>query len=212
MKQNWVATGVFVFIVAAVIFGLIFIPWPEFAHRGQVSQILNARTLLDVRLQLQFDKPPIYRETWHMRNDNGMSSATYQVQGYSGKVVTLSLAPEKSYDVTFFFERLVADGIWQLTNRPPAGKLDPAYTLSISQVADNRHGSRTIHFTDPAYWANEAARQYAIGTNGNGAVMLDGTSAADPRFLKIVDAFRSFGPPSFRSKIAQADAMVRASH
>lgn len=212
MKQGYFGTAIFVFAVVVVIVGVIFIPWPEFAHRTEVSNILHSRSVLDVRLMLQYDKPPIYRESYHMRNDNGESEAIYRVEGYSGKVITLTLAPEKTYAVTFFFEQLVADGVWQLTNRPPAGKTDPAYTLTIYQEADNRHGSRTVHFTDPEYWAVAAGHQYAFGSSANGTLTLTGTQQADPRFKEVVDAFRSFGPSSFRAKVTQANATVRASH
>ena len=89
------------------------------------------------------------------------------------------------------------------------------YTLHIHQVADREQGSRTITFTDPHYWALEAGRQYHIQLRQNSPTpdltKLQSTSLADPRYEKIVNAFRAFGPSSFRDKVRQAQALVRAS-
>jgi hypothetical protein len=41
---------------------------------------------------------------------------------------------------------------------------------------------------------------------------LNSTTLADPRYEQIVQAFRNFGPPSFRQKIARAQALIRSSH
>ncbi len=71
-------------------------------------------------------------------------------------------------------------------------------------------------FTDPHYWATTAGHQYEIQLSKNSPTpdltKLKSTSLADPRYLNIVQAFRNFGPPSFRQKIAQAQALVRSSH
>jgi hypothetical protein len=106
--------------------------------------------------------------------------------------------------------------VWQLTNRPPRGNTDVRYTLYVHEIANRRQGSRTITFTDPHYWAVTAGRQYSIHLSPNSPtpdlLKLKSTSLADPRFEKIVQAFRSFGPPSFRQKILQAQQLIRDSH
>jgi hypothetical protein len=137
------------------------------------------------------------------------------VQGYSGKVVTITLPPDKTYIVTFFFEQIVQDGAWQLMNKPLAGNTSVHYTFYIHQVADQKQGSRTVTFTDPHYWALTAGRQYHILLSPNSPTpdltKLQSTTLADPRYQEIVQAFRNFGPASFRQKVAQAQALVRAS-
>lgn len=214
-RDNWFGTAVFVFAVVFIICGLVFIKWPDFQHKTELHNVRNSRSVLDLSLTIKYDKPPVYEERYTMRNDNGVSTAQYRIQGYSGKVVTITLPPDKTYAVTFFFEQVVQDGIWQLTNRPDAGNTHARYTLYVHQVADNKQGSRTITFTDPHYWAVTAGRQYHIELSKNSPTpdltKLQSTTLADPRFQQIVQAFRDFGTPAFRAKVAQAQTLVRSS-
>jgi hypothetical protein len=101
-------------------------------------------------------------------------------------------------------------------NKPLAGDTSVHYTLHIHQVADLAQGSRTVTFTDPHFWAVQAGHQYHIVLNPSSPVpgdltKLQSTALADPRYEQIVQAFRKFGTPSFRQKVAQAQALVRAS-
>src|SRR5579883_2777836 len=213
-RDNWFGTAVFVFAVLFIIGGL-FLKWPDFAHKQQVEGVLHQRSVLDVSLLMKYAKPPIYTESYQMHNDNGISTAQYRIQGYSGKVVTITLPPTKTYDVSFFFQQVVLEGIWDLVNKPPAGNTDAAYTLHIHQVSGNKQGSRTVTFTDPHYWAVTAGRQYHIVLNTRSPVpdltKLQSTSLADPRYEKIVQEFRNFGTPAFRARVAQARRMVSES-
>lgn len=214
-RDSWFGTAVFIFAVIFIVLGTIFIPWPDFQHKQELARVGRSASVLDVGLTIKYDKPPIYLEQYTMHNDNGISTVQYKIQGYSGKVVTITLPPDKTYAVTFFFEQVVQDGIWQLMNKPPTGNTSVHYTLHIHQVADNKQGSRTITFTDPQYWAVEAGRQYHIQLSPNSPTpdltKLQSTSLADPRYEKIVQAFRAFGPGPFRQKVRQAQALVRSS-
>lgn len=215
MRRDWIGTAILIFAVIFIAAGLIFIRWPDFQHKSDVARVLNARSVLQMRLTIDYGKPPIYQERYVMGNQNGTSSAQYQITGYSGRVVTITLPPDKTYAVTFFFEQIVADGAWQLMNKPPRGNTDVRYTFWIHQVADNKSGSRTVTFTDPHYWAVTAGRQYEIHMSPGGPtpdiLKMSSTSMADPRYEKIVSAFRSFGSPSFRTKVAQAQQLVQRS-
>lgn len=215
-RDSWFGTAIFIFVVVFVIAGLVFIKWPDFQNKSQVARVRNSQSVLDLSLTIKYDKPPIYEERYTMHNDNGVSTAQYRIQGYSGKVVTITLPPDKTYAVTFFFEEVVQDGIWQLVSKPPAGNTDVHYILKIHQVADTKQGSRTVVFTDPHYWAVAAGRQYHIVLSKNSPTpdltKLNSTSLADPRYEQIVQAFRNFGPASFREKIAKAQALIRNSH
>lgn len=214
-RDNWFGTAIFIFVVVFIVVGTIFIPWPDFQHKPEVSRVRQSASVLDLGLTIKYDKPPIYLEQYTMRNDNGVSTAQYKIQGYSGKVVTITLPPDKTYAVTFLFQQVVQDGIWQLMNKPPAGNTDAHYTLHIFQIADNKQGQRTVLFTDPHYWAVTAGRQYQIQLSKNSPTpdltKLKSTTLADPRYEKIVQDFRNFGPPSFKQKVARAQAMIRAS-
>ena len=215
-RENWFGTAIFAFAVIFIIAGLVFIRWPDFQHKKELHNVLQSRSVLETSLAIKYDKPPIYSEQYAMHNDNGISTAQYRIQGYSGKVVQITLPPDKTYMVTFFFEQLVQDGIWQLMSKPPIGDTSVHYTLFIHQVADQKQGSRTIMFTDPHYWAVTAGHQYEIQMSQNSPTpdltKLKSTSMADPRYAQMVQAFRDFGPPSFRQKVAQAQALVRSSH
>ena len=215
-RDNWFGTAIFVFVVVFIIVGLVFIKWPDFQNKPQLHNVRNSRSVLDLSMDIKYAAPPIYEEQYHMRNNNGVSTAQYRIQGYSGKVVTITLPPDKTYAVTFFFEEVVQDGIWQLMSKPPTGNTDARYTLHIFQVADNKQGQRTVMFTDPHYWATTAGRQYQIVLSKNSPTpdltKLNSTTLADPRYQQIVRAFRNFGPPSFRQKVANAQALIRSSH
>lgn len=216
MRRPWLPTALFIFCIVFLIAGTIFIKWPDFQNKPQVEQVRLAPTVLDLRLTIAYAKPPIYEEQYVIRNNNGLSTAQYKITGYSGKVVTITIPPAKRYDMTFFFEDVVQDGIWKLTNRPPRGNTDVRYTLYVHEIANRKQGSRTITFTDPHYWAVTAGRQYQIHLSPNSPtpdlLKLNSTSIADPRFEKIVRAFRSFGPASFRQRILQAQRLVAKSH
>jgi hypothetical protein len=214
-RDSWFGTAIFIFAVVFIVLGTIFIPWPDFQHKPEVSRVRQSRSVLDLGMTITYDKPPIYLEQYTMHNDNGVSTAQYKIQGYSGKVVSITLPPDKTYAVTFFFQEVVQDGIWKLVNKPPAGNTNVHYKLYIHQVADKEQGARTITFTDPKYWALEAGRQYQIQLSPNSPTpdltKLQSTTLADPRYQKIVQAFRDFGSDSFRAKVHQAQALVRAS-
>lgn len=215
-RDNWFGTAIFVFAVVFIVCGLVFLRWPDFQHKQELANVLHSRSVLDLSLTMKYDKPPVYLEQYTLHNDNGISTAQYKIQGYNGKVVTVTLPPDKTYAVTFLFEQVVQDGIWQLMNKPDIGNTNPHYTLFIHQVADNKHGSRTVTFTDPHYWAVTAGRQYHIELSQNGPTpdltKLNSTSLADARYQEIVKAFRDFGTPQFREKVASANALVRGSH
>jgi len=215
MRRPWLPATLFIFCIVFLIAGTIFIKWPDFQNKPEVSRVRQAPTVLDLRLTIKYDQPAIYEEQYLIRNNNGLSTAQYKITGYSGKVVTITIPPAKRYDMTFFFEDVVADGVWLLTNRPPRGNTDVHYTLYVHEIANRRQGSRTITFTDPHYWAVTAGRQYQIHLSPNSPtpdlLRLKSTALADPRFEKIVRAFRSFGPASFRQKILQAQELVRKS-
>ncbi len=215
-KSNWFGTAIFLFAVIFLAAGLIFIRWPDFENKQAVHRVLTSQSVLDLSLDIKYDTPPVYRETWHFRNDNGVSTYTYRIQGYNGKVVTITQPPDKTYQVTFLFQEVVQDGIWRLMNKPLAGDTNAHYTLHIFQVADKEHGQRTVTFTDPHFWATTAGRQYHIVLSKSNPVpdltKLNSTTLADPHYEQIVKAIRNFGTPAFHKRIAQARALVSSPH
>lgn len=217
MRRDWFYTGIFVFCVVFVVVGTwVGIHnhwWGDFQHKAEVQHVLQRPTVLHISLTIKYDHPPIYQEQYVMENNNGLSTAYYKIRAYSGKEITI--APPRAtptYEITFFFEQIEQDGLWQLLNKPPRGNTSVHYTLYAHEIVNGTQGSRTIVFTDPKYWAKTAGRQYEIHLSPNSPtpnlLTLKGTAIADPRYQQIVQAFRNFGSPLFREKIAQARQLV----
>jgi hypothetical protein len=194
--------------VVGVVFGWRFFFPSEHQRYQAVNSVRNQRSELHFGEVVTHDKGPIAREEWRLDNVNGKSKATYLAQNRAGTRIAKFTEPIQGYDVTFAFERLVQDGIWELQTRPLKGKTDDVYTVSVAQVAGDRSGSHRFTFTDPHYLATTAGRQYNIHLDKNkpvpDLVTLQSTSTADARYQKVVDDFASFGPPRFKKTVAAA--------
>ena len=173
-----------------------------------VQNVRNQRSELHFGETITHDKGPIAREEWRLDNVNGNSVAAYSAENRAGTRVARFSEPIKGYDVTFTFEKLVQDGIWELHTRPLKGNTNDVYTISVAQTAGARSGSHKFSFADPHYLATTAGRQYEIHLDKNKPVpdllTLQSTSTADARYGKIVDDFASFGPPRFKKTVAAA--------
>ncbi len=201
-----------VFAIVLAIIGLV-VGWKVFYHDetqrfADVQKVRYSRSELHFGQAVTHGKGPIAREEWRLDNVDGTSSATYTAENRAGTRVAKFTEPIPGYDVTFAFERLVQDGIWQLQTRPLRGNTDNVYTVSIAQIAGDRSGSHKFTFTDPHYLAIAAGRQYNIHLDKNKPVpdllTLKSTSTADPRYQKVVDDFSTFGPPRFKKTVAAA--------
>jgi hypothetical protein len=185
----------------------------ELSRMGNVRQLSKAPSQIYAHMLVHYDKPPIYEEEYRMKDIEGVSSFQYRIRGYNGRQITITAQPREVYDVSFFFGSLGEDGVWQLMNQPPRGNTDVHYTIYVKQLADFQQGDRTITFTDPRYWATAAGRQYQIDLskqNPNDLLKLSSTQLANPHYEAVVRDFRDFGPPTFRQKIAAAQATIRA--
>jgi hypothetical protein len=203
-------------IVALAVVGLI-TGWQLFYRSettrfSQVQTVRNQRSELHLRETVTHAKGPIARETWQLDNVNGVSAAAYSAENRAGTRVAKFTEPIQGYDVTFAFEKLVQDGIWELQTRPLRGNTDTVYDVTVRQVDGNRSGSHRFVFADPHYLATTAGRQYEIHLDKNkpvpDLVTLQSTSTADARYGKIVDDFASFGPPRFKKTVAAARAKL----
>ena len=198
---------VIVAIAALIIGWRIF--WPGESQRYHaVNSVRNQRSELHVAEAIAHAKGPIAREEWRLDNVNGTSTATYSAENRSGTRIAKFTAPIQGYDVTFAFQELVQDGLWELQTRPLHGNTNDVYTISAQQTDGNRSGSHTFTFADPHYLATTAGRQYHIHLDRNKPVpdliTLNSTSVADPRYQRVVDDFATFGPPQFKKTVASA--------
>lgn len=211
-RTTIVPWAIFIFVAVMTIIGVrLYASHPEFTDLNAVEKIKNQPSALYARLLIHYAKPPIYEEEYNTSDVNGESAFSYRIRSYSGKQVTIIAPVHATTDVSFFFGRLVQDGIWDLMDKPPRGNTDARYTVYVKQVADFKQGDRTVVFTDPHYWATTAGRQYTIDlrkTNPNDLLKLSSTQLADPRYQQVVNDFRAFGPPAFRTKIASVRASI----
>jgi hypothetical protein len=204
---------IFIVVLSAITAAFIFLQFrnAETAKVNQVVDVTKQRSEIYARMLVHYDKPPVYEEEWRLQDVEGVSTYEYRIRGYNGKQITITAPKRRMYDVSFFFGRLDQDGVWQIVNQPPRGNTDVHYTVYVKQLADFKQGDRTITFTDPHYWATTAGRQYSIDLSKespNDLLKLKSTELADDRYQKVVDDFRSFGPESFRTKIADARASL----
>ncbi len=172
-----------------------------------MQRVLDQRSEFHLTYSVEHADGPLERETWTMNNVNGKSTAAYSAvdrKGYEAKFQE----PIPGYSVTFLFDKLVQDGIWELHTRQARGKVPDVHSVTIAQVAGTQSGSHHFEFTDPHYLATTAGRQYEIHLDPHKPVpnllMLQSTSTADPRYQKIVDDFEQFGGPNFKQTIADA--------
>jgi hypothetical protein len=194
-------------VIGAIAGWKIFFP-SESQRYQAVNTVRQQRSELHFSEAITHDKGPIAREEWRLDNVEGKSTASYSAQNRAGTRIAKFTEPIQGYDVTFAFEKLVQDGVWELHTRPLKGKTDDVYTVTIAQTAGSRSGSHKFTFADPHYLATTAGRQYEIHLDKNKPVpdllTLQSTSTADPRYQKIVDDFASFGPPRFKKTVAAA--------
>ena len=207
-------------IILAVVVSLV-AGWRIFAQTeadryARMRSITHARSEIRLRMVIRHDRGPIRAEEYRMADIDGRSSAAYIATNRAGLHVEVDSLPTETYDVSFFFDRVVADGIWELPSRPPRGDLDDHYEVSIYQLVTGQSGTHAFSFTDPHYWATTAGRQYRIHLDRNkptpDLLKLASTSVAEPRYAKIVDDFRNYGSTRFRETVAAQQARLRAGH
>ncbi len=198
---------ILVAVVLAAVGGWLLFAKSEHDRYVSVKRVLQSRSEIHLAYSVDHADGPIARELWTMDNVNGHSTAAYAVTDRKGTTAKFD-EPIAGYDVTFLFDKLVQDGIWELHTRPAHGKSRDVHNVTIAQVADTQSGDHHFAFTDPRYIATTAGRQYRIHLDRNKPVpdllSLESTSTADPRYQKIVDDFEQFGPSNFKKTVLAA--------
>jgi hypothetical protein len=210
MRRFPVGLAIAVFAIVALALITWKVPlWPANEGPAAVSRLQHCPSHIYAKLQILYDHPPIYIESYEMRDDNGSSTFQYVVRSYNGRQITVKAPPQATYDVSFFFGKLISDdGAWEIANRPPFGDTSVHYTLVTRREEMCHTDGRTVTFTDPKFWATTAKREYDIHLSPTGPMptifTMQGTTFRDPRYLEIVNDFRSFGPAAFRTAVAKA--------
>ena len=199
---------------------MLFLGWRiygtgEMGRFGPAIHAQKAPSELYARMLVRYPKAPIYEEEYRMSDVEGVSTFQYRIRGYKGREITVKAPAARVYDVSFFFGKLDQDGVWQLEDKPPRPDADAHYTVYVKQLADYKHGERTVTFTNPRYWASKAGRQFEIDLSKgvpSDLVHLASSQVADSRYEQIVTDFRAFGPDEFRHNVEKARAGIRATN
>ncbi|HEY5341446.1 MAG TPA: hypothetical protein VIK27_10500 [Candidatus Aquilonibacter sp.] len=211
MRRFPVSLLILVVAVAAVAGGWMLFAKAEHERFVAVDRVNRSRSEIRFSYIVDHTSGRIAREVWSMQNINGHSMASYTAVDRHGTKATFD-EQIVGYDVTFLFDKLVQDGIWELETRPFRGSSQTLHVVAISQVADKSQGSHRFQFSDAHYIATEAGREYHIHLDPHkpvpDLVNLQSTSTADPRYEKIVQDFEQFGPPRFKATIAAAKAKL----
>jgi len=189
--------------------------WRLFAHtettRYQAVQtVRHARSYIKLTMDVVYPTGRIGSEHYTLINNDGVSQALYSVADRNGSTARFD-ETVRGIDVSYVFDQVVQDGIWQIDTKYPRTLDDVKYTVAIEQTAGDQSGTRKTSFTDPHFWATAAGRQYHIHLDPNKAtptqndlLRMDSTSTADVRYEKIVKDFQEFGTPTFKNTIASA--------
>jgi hypothetical protein len=211
MRRFPVTLLILVAVVVAAVGGWMLFAKTEHDRFIAVDRVNNSRSEIRLSYTVVHTSGAIAREVWSMQNLNGHSVASYTAVDRKGTKATFD-EQITGYDVTFLFDKLVQDGIWELETRPFRGSSQTLHVVEISQVADKSSGSHRFQFSDAHYIATEAGREYHIHLDPHkpvpDLVNLQSTSTADPRYEKIAQDFEQFGPESFKTTMARARAKL----
>lgn len=211
MRRFPITTLILIAAVVAAVGGWMLFAKTEHDRFVAVDRVNRSRSEIRLSYTLQHTSGPIAREVWAMRNLDGHSVASYTAVDRKNTKATFD-EQITGYDVTFLFDKLVQDGIWELETRPFRGSSQLLHVVEISQVADKTSGSHRFQFSDAHYIATEAGREYEIHLDPHkpvpDLVNLQSTSTADPRYEKIAEDFEQFGPARFKATIAAAKAKL----
>ena len=211
MRPTPVTLLILVAAVVAVAGGWLLFAKSEHDRFVAVDQVRHSRSEFRIAYTIEHSSGPIAQETWSVRNVDGAASAAYTAADRRGDTAGFT-EQVTDYSVTFLFDKLVQDGIWDLTSRPFRGSSELLHVVEISQIAGTASGSHRFLFSDARYIATEAGREYHIHLDPHqpvpDLVNLQSTSTADPRYEKIVADFAAFGSARFRQTVAAARAKL----
>lgn len=215
MHRSIVPLAVLLAGLAAVAGGWLIFERTERASYDAAHRVAHSRSEIRMSLVVRRDRGPLAVEEYRLADLDGISSAEYRGTARTGLQVKIDSLPRRTTDVSFTFGKAVLDGIWELTNKPPRGDTSTRYEISVYQEIGGEHGERRFSFTDPAYWARNAGREYHIRLDRAKPVpdilQLEGTTLSEPRYGRLIADFLAFGTPAFRARVAAVQARLRAS-
>ncbi|HXW50374.1 MAG TPA: hypothetical protein VEJ41_00170 [Candidatus Acidoferrales bacterium] len=208
--RSWLVVLICVVLATA---GYVFFLRPFVSEEPQLDKVLYANSTWTVTMQVYKSTGPISAETYRVANDNGAVHMFFSATNKDGSVTKQFDVPLEGPSGTFLFEQLRADGIWDLDDKPVRPHSTEQYIIEVDQTLGDEGGSRAFGFSDPRYWATTKAQEIEVRLPAKSMKPFNLTQVAsaaqplrDPRYLKIVDEIRSFGPQS----VLEAEALIRS--
>jgi hypothetical protein len=208
--RSWLVIGICVALAAAA---YVFFFKPFVIEEPQLDKVLYANSTWAVTMQEYKQRGPISAETYRISNDNGAVKMFFSASNRDGSVTKQFDVPLEGPNGTFLFEQLRADGIWDLDDKPIRPHSTEQYIVEVDQTLGDQGGSRAFGFSDPKYWATTNAQEIQLRLPAKSMQPFKLTQVAtaarplrDPRYLKIVDEIRSFGPQS----VLEAEDLIRS--
>ncbi len=218
MRRNPVPALIFIVTLIGLAGAYAFFERSVFPRYAATRNVLASKSDIALRMVVSYERGPLLEEDYSMHDADGVSSAVYRGLGRNGVQITIAERPRKTIEegsnVAYLFGQAVQDGIWDLPSKPPRGDTTARYTISVYQLVAGKHGSYRFTFTDPHYWATTGGHQFHIKLDKHKPIpnllTMSSTVLVEPRYQKLVDDFRTFGPRSFRSKVAAAQNRLGA--
>jgi hypothetical protein len=210
----------FEILIVAIAIAVMIYGWQFEKKRYNYAPAIHAQKApseLYARMTIRYTKPPLYSEAYAMQDVEGVSSFSYEIRSYGCRVITVKAPAAEVTDVSFFFGKLVQDGIWQMVDKAPLPNASAFYTVYVKQLADYQEGNRAVTFTNPDYWASTYGHQYTLDLSkvhpktAGDLLHIASTQLNDPRYQEVVQDFRQFGPDEFRRNVATAQERARRS-
>jgi hypothetical protein len=201
--------------LVAVAGGWLLFERTERASYDAAHRIAHAPSEIRMSLVIRRERGPIVEEEYRLVDLDGVSSAEYRGTARTGMQVKIASLPRRTTDVSFTFGKAVLDGIWDLPSKPLRGDTATRYEISVYQAIGEQHGAYRFTFTDPAYWAANAGREYHIRLDRAkplpNILQLEGTTLSEPRYGRLVADFLAYGTPAFKARVAATQARLRTS-
>ena len=213
MRESTRGLLVIVATLAVGVVTYVFFLGPYIGEENQVDKVLTAKSTWTVTMQEYDLSGRISAETYRLVNDNGKTTMFYSATDRNGTLKFFNV-PLEGPEGTFLFQSLVAEGIWELDDKPVRPRPKDEYVIVVEQTLGDEGGSRAFGFSDPHYWATTNARELMLRLPKTGTIggrrtktfdVSGGRPLRDDRYLKIVQMIKQFGPPSVR----QAENQIR---
>jgi hypothetical protein len=213
MNERLRSVLVIVTLVIALAVSYEFFLKPYAVQERAVNQVLFARSTWNITLQEYTINGAISSQTYRVTNDDGKVKMFYSATSRNGLVTKQFDVPLSGPTATFLFEDLRANGIWELEDKPLRPHPRDEYIIFVAQTLGSQGGNRAFGFSDPHYWATTNAREFMLlplnphsKPTAEATTTVGSRSLREPRYLKIVESIKAFGPDS----VQQAESKIRA--